>query len=47
MHPVETYRKALHDIRASGGGGAETSFYLAFAALLDEVGATLKQGDNG
>lgn len=42
MHPVERYLRELSDIRRSGAGTEETSFYPALAALLSEVGAGLK-----
>lgn len=40
--PVETYFTQLRDIRASGAGVAEISYYGPLAALLDEVGHKLK-----
>ena len=40
--PVETYFATLRDIRASGAGVAETSFYPALAELLTSVGSKLK-----
>ncbi|MFH1373378.1 MAG: type ISP restriction/modification enzyme [bacterium] len=41
-HPVETYLSELHEIRATGGGSAEISYYGALEALLNEVGRKLK-----
>lgn len=38
MHPLETYLKELRDIRLSGGGVKETSYYGPLATLLDEAG---------
>ena len=40
--PVEDYIRELCDIRRSGSGVPETSYYPALKALLDSVGATLK-----
>jgi len=40
--PVEAYFSQLRDIRASGAGVAEISYYAALKALLDEVGKHLK-----
>lgn len=42
MNPVEAYFTELRDIRGSGGGVAETSYYGALASLLTEVGRGLK-----
>ncbi len=42
MHPLEEYLHELHDIRATGGGVKETSYYPALANLLNAVGHTLK-----
>ncbi len=42
MHPVETYLKALHEVRATGGGVAEKSHYAALENLLNEIGRNLK-----
>ncbi|MDO9557773.1 MAG: hypothetical protein Q7J82_09415 [Coriobacteriia bacterium] len=43
MHdPVEAYFAALRDIRASGAGTAETTYYEPLKRLLDEVGKHLK-----
>lgn len=41
-HPLETYLKELRDIRSSGAGGDETSYYTPFANLLNDVGKQLK-----
>lgn len=40
--PVEIYFTTLRDIRASGAGVAETSFYPALAELLTALGSKLK-----
>jgi len=40
--PVEAYFAQLRDIRGSGAGVAEISYYGPLAALLDEVGKGLK-----
>ena len=40
--PVETYFAALAEIRATGGGVKETSYYPALINLLNAVGQTLK-----
>jgi len=40
--PVEAYFSQLRDIRGSGAGVAEISYYGPLAALLDEVGKGLK-----
>ena len=42
MHPVESYLKELRDIRLSGGGVKETSYYAPLATLLNEVGSDLR-----
>ncbi|MEX1257131.1 MAG: type ISP restriction/modification enzyme [Gemmatimonadota bacterium] len=42
MHPLETYLKELRDIRLSGGGVKETSYYAPLAALLNEAGKGLR-----
>jgi len=42
MHPLETYLTELCEIRATGGGSAEISYYGALEALLNEVGRKLK-----
>ena len=41
MQPVETYLSALSNIRASGAGVAETSYYSPLEQLLTALGATL------
>lgn len=38
MHPLESYLTELRDIRLSGGGVKETSYYPALSALLNEAG---------
>jgi len=40
--PVETYIRDLRDIRRSGAAVPETSYYGALAALLNDIGKTLK-----
>jgi hypothetical protein len=42
MNPLEAYLTELRDIRASGAGTKETSYYTPLANLLNEVGKTLK-----
>lgn len=42
MHPLEIYLKEVHDIRATGAATPETSYYGPLAALLNEVGKTIK-----
>lgn len=42
MHPVHEYLKALRDIRLSGGGVRETSYYPVLTKLLDAAGDDLK-----
>src|SRR5258708_1214879 len=42
MSPVEKYLQELREIRSSGAGVKETTYYTALANLLDEVGKTLK-----
>jgi hypothetical protein len=42
MSLLETYLRELRDIRASGAGVAETSYYTPLANLLNEVGKSLK-----
>src|SRR6202171_5326908 len=41
-NPLEEYLRELCDIRRSGSGVPETSYYPALAALLDAVGSTVK-----
>lgn len=42
MHPVEAYLREVADIRRSGAGVAETSYYPALAALFNAVGDGLR-----
>ena len=42
MTPLETYLRELRDIRSSGAGVKETSYYPALSNLLNEVGKRLK-----
>ncbi|MBM4272893.1 MAG: DNA methyltransferase [Deltaproteobacteria bacterium] len=42
MNPLETYLKELSEIRVSGAGVKETSYYGPLALLLNEIGKTLK-----
>jgi hypothetical protein len=42
MNPIETYIRELYDIRSTGAATPETSYYGPLAALLNEVGKTLK-----
>ncbi len=42
MNPIETYIKSLAEIRSSGAAVAETSYYIPFANLMNEIGKTLK-----
>jgi hypothetical protein len=42
MHPVETFLRDLHAIRATGVAVSETSFYAQLAELLNVVGRALK-----
>ena len=42
MSPIETYIKNLTEIRSSGAAVAETSYYIPFANLMNEIGKTLK-----
>ncbi|MBN1459886.1 MAG: DNA methyltransferase, partial [Armatimonadetes bacterium] len=41
MHPLEAYLREVRDIRSSGGGVEETSYYGPLAALLNTAGAAL------
>ena len=41
-NPLEDYIRELRDIRRSGSGVAETSYYKALGTLLDAVGAGLR-----
>jgi hypothetical protein len=40
MHPVETFLKDIHEIRSTGAGVPEESYYGALESLLNEVGRT-------
>lgn len=42
MHPLERYLTELRDIRLSGGGVKETSYYGPLATLLTEAGSGLR-----
>src|SRR5438270_5705956 len=42
MHPLETYLRHLYEIRSTGAGTKETSYYPALANLLNAVGHQLK-----
>jgi hypothetical protein len=42
MNLLETYLKELSEIRSSGAAVKETSYYGPMAALLNEIGRTLK-----
>lgn len=42
MHPLETYLRDLSEIHGSGAGVKETSSYPVLAALLNDLGKTLK-----
>ncbi len=42
MNPLESYLHALRDIRSTGAGVKETSYYPALSNLLKEVGKSLK-----
>lgn len=42
VHPLETYLSAVAEIRSSGAGTKETSYYPALHALLNEIGKELK-----
>jgi hypothetical protein len=42
MTPLETYLRELRDIRSSGAGVEEESYYHPLATLLNEVGKRLK-----
>ena len=42
MNPLETYIRELYDIRSTGAATPETSYYGPLAALLNEIGKTLK-----
>jgi hypothetical protein len=42
MTPLETYLRELHEIRSTGAGVEEESYYHPLATLLNEVGKRLK-----
>lgn len=42
MSALTEYLRAIHHVRATGGGTSEESYYPALAALLDHVGKRLK-----
>ncbi len=42
MHLLEAYLRDLHDIRSTGAGVKETSYYPPLANLLNAVGQTIK-----
>ena len=42
MHPVEVYLSSLQQIRSTGGGTAEESYYGCLENLLNEIGKHLK-----
>ena len=42
MDPLETYLKEMRDIRSTGGGDPETSYYGPLANLFNEIGKGLK-----
>jgi hypothetical protein len=42
MHPLETYLRDLQEIRSTGAGVKETSFYPPLANLLNAVGHQLR-----
>ncbi|NUP90364.1 MAG: DNA methyltransferase [Candidatus Sumerlaeia bacterium] len=42
VHPVETYLRAMGEIRSTGGGRDETSYYAPLENLLNELGKGLK-----
>jgi len=42
MTPLETYLRELRDIRSTGAGAEEESYYHPLATLLNEVGKKLK-----
>jgi Type ISP C-terminal specificity domain/N-6 DNA Methylase len=42
MHPLETYLTSLYEIKSSGAGVDETSYYGALEAFFNEVGKSLK-----
>ena len=42
MSPLETYLQELRDIRSTGGGDPETSYYGPLECLFNEIGKTLR-----
>jgi hypothetical protein len=42
MNPLEEYLQAISEIRSSGAAVKETSYYGPLAALINEIGKTLK-----
>jgi hypothetical protein len=42
MTALETYLRELRDIRATGAGVEETSYYTPLANLFNEIGKSLK-----
>lgn len=42
MHPLETYLTSIYEIKSSGAGVDETSYYGALEAFFNEVGKSLK-----
>jgi hypothetical protein len=42
MNPIEIYLREMTEIRSSGGGTKETSYYGALERLFNEIGRTLK-----
>ena len=42
MDPVEVYLQEMHEIRSTGGGVEETSYYPALSNLLNTIGKKLK-----
>ncbi|MFA5423064.1 MAG: type ISP restriction/modification enzyme [Phycisphaerae bacterium] len=42
MNPVENYLKEMYEIRTTGGGVDETSYYGPLCNLVNEIGKTLK-----
>lgn len=42
MYPLERYLRDLHEIRSTGAGVKEASYYPSLANLLNAVGQTLK-----
>jgi hypothetical protein len=44
MNPLETYLKELTEIRSSGAGVKETSYYGPLAVLLNKIGRNGHRG---